>query len=52
MIVLFQPSMLMVAADADAADCVTLLLDHNASMYDRDEKDYSALCRAILLGKK
>ncbi|XP_065883624.1 transient receptor potential cation channel subfamily A member 1-like isoform X2 [Dysidea avara] len=47
-----KPSMLMVASDADAADCVTLLLDHNASVYDRDDKDYSALCRAILLGKK
>lgn len=46
------PSALMLAADSDAADCVTLLLDHNASVRDIDEKGYNALCRAILNGKK
>ena len=46
------PSALMLAADSDAADCVTLLLDHNASVRDVDEKGYNALCRAILNGKK
>ena len=46
------PSALMLAADNDAADCVTLLLDHNASVRDVDEKGYNSLCRAILNGKK
>ena len=47
-----QPTMLMVAADVDAADCVKLLLDYSASVYDTDEEGYSALCRAILYGRK
>ena len=42
----------MVAADSDAADCVTLLLDHDASVKDVDEKGYNVLCRAILNEKK
>lgn len=52
MIAVYQPSVLMVAADVDAADCVKLLLDHNASVSDTDEEGYSALCRAILYGRK
>lgn len=44
--------MLMLAADCDSADCVKLLLDHNASVKDVDHKGYNALCRAILNGKK
>ncbi|XP_065920146.1 transient receptor potential cation channel subfamily A member 1-like isoform X2 [Dysidea avara] len=47
-----KPTMLMVAADVDAADCVKLLLDYSASVYDTDEEGYSALCRAILYGRK
>ena len=47
-----KPSVLMVAADSDAADCVTLLLNHNASVTEVDEKGYNALCRAILNEKK
>ena len=42
----------MLAADSDAADCVKLLLDHNARVNDVDQKGYNALCRAILIGKK
>jgi len=52
LIAVFQPTVLMVAADVDAADCVKLLLDHGASVYDTDEEGYSALCRAILYGRK
>lgn len=42
----------MLAADCDAAECVTLLLDHNAKVNDVDQEGYNALCRAILNGKK
>ena len=43
----------MVVADNDAADCVTLMLDHYPdSVTVVDEKGYNALCRAILNGKK
>lgn len=53
-LVLFQklPSALMLAADNDAAECVKLLLEHNAKVKDVDHKGYNALCRAILVGKK
>ena len=51
-IAVLQPTMLMVAADVDAADCVKLLLDHSANVYDTDGEGYSALCRAILYGRK
>ena len=46
------PTALMRAADSDAVDCVKLLLDHNASVTDVDANGYTALCRAILIGKK
>jgi len=42
----------MLAADSNAAECVTLLLNHNARVNDVDHKGYNALCRAILVGKK
>lgn len=47
-----SPSVLMVAADSDAAECVTLLLNHHASVKEVDERGYNALCRAILNEKK
>ena len=48
----YMLSVLMVAADSNAADCVTLLLNHNASVTEVDDKGYNALCRAILNEKK
>ena len=52
MMLKMQPTALMRAADSDAVDCVKLLLDHNASVKDVDADGYTALCRAILIGKK
>ena len=42
----------MLAADSDAAECVEMLLKHNANVMEVDDKGYNVLCRAILFGKK
>ena len=45
-------SALMLAVDCDSAECVTSLLDHDATVNAVDSDGYTALCNGIRFGKK